>query len=177
MTRYIALLRGVNVGGRSKVPMAELRTLLADLGFTSVKTLLQSGNAVFTASGTTPDKVAKAVETTLEKHYDRPFSVMVRTLDELRAIMAANPMTVGNGSRFLVNFYAEPVDTDLLADFAAEQHAPARMAVVGREIYFDFPEGMADSKLPGAVDRKLKTLGTARNWNTVTKLLAIADQK
>ncbi|MCF2529593.1 DUF1697 domain-containing protein [Yinghuangia soli] len=180
MSRYIALLRGVNVGGGNKVPMAELRALLADLGYTSVKTLLQSGNAVFTVPAgpaDSPGQVTEAVEKALEKQYGRTISVMVRTPDELRAVMAANPLTVGHPSRFLVNFYAGPVDAERLAGFDAEAHAPDRFAVAGREIYYDFPDGMGNSKLPAAIDRTLKTLGTARNWNTVTKLLAIADEE
>lgn len=176
MTRYVALLRGINVGGRNKVPMAELRELLGGLGYTDVKTLLQSGNAVFTAEAAGTAEVAAAIEKALAETYGREIKVMVRTGGELRAAAAANPLAVTEPARFLVNFYAEPVDAELLAEIDADAHAPERFAVTVREVYFDFPSGVADAKLPLLVDRKLKVLGTARNWNTVTKLLAMLGE-
>lgn len=176
MTRFIALLRGINVGGRNKVPMAELRTLLAGLGYTDVKTHLQSGNAVFSASAKTATQVTKAVEAALAKQYGRNIAVVVRTAAELRAAIDANPLAVDHPSHFLVNFYAEPIDRAKLADLDADAYAPEQLALADREIYYNFPGGMRDAKLPTVVDRKLKTLGTGRNWNTVTKLLELADE-
>lgn len=175
-TRHIALLRGVNVGGRTTLPMAELRALLTDLGYTDVRTLLQSGNAVLSAEQSAPADVARAIEAALAATYERDIKVMVRTADELRAVIDANPLEVGHPSRFLVTFYAEPVDTAALAGIATDAHPPDDMAVGEREIYFNLPRGIAASKLPLLVDRALKISGTARNWNTVTKLLALADE-
>ncbi|MEU8136390.1 DUF1697 domain-containing protein [Streptodolium elevatio] len=176
-TRYIALLRGINVGGHNKVPMAELRALLADIGYADAKTLLQSGNAVFTAPATATAKVAKAVETTLAAKYGTDIAVMVRTADEIRAAVDANPLDVGHPSKFLVVFYADPVDRTKLEGFDASAHAPEEMALSEREIYYNFPEGMRDAKLPIVVERKLKVRGTGRNWATVTKLLALAEEE
>lgn len=175
VTRHIALLRGVNVGGRTKVPMAELRALLADIGYTDVRTLLQSGNAVLTAEGTAPADVARAVEAALAATYERDIKVVVRTAAEMRAVIDANPLAVSHPSRFLVTFYAEPVDTAALAGIDAEAQKPDEVAFREREIYYNLPRGISEAKLPLLVDRALKVSGTARNWNTVTKLLALAD--
>lgn len=173
-TRYIALLRGINVGGHNKVPMAELRALLADIGYPDAKTLLQSGNAVFSAPRTPTAKVAKAIETALADKYGTQIAVMVRTADEIRAVVDANPLDVANPSQFLVVFYAEPIDHTKLESLDPANHAPEEMALAEREIYYNFPKGMRDAKLPLVVERKLKVRGTGRNWATVTKLLALA---
>lgn len=175
-TRHVALLRGVNVGGRGKVPMAELRALLADIGYTDVRTLLQSGNAVLTAERSAPPAdVARAIEAALAATYERDIKVMVRTAAEMRAIVDANPLAVNHPSRFLVTFYADPVDAAALAGIDTEAQKPDEMASARREIYFNLPRGISDAKLPLLVDRALKVNGTARNWNTVTKLLALAE--
>ncbi|WTW93717.1 DUF1697 domain-containing protein [Streptomycetaceae bacterium NBC_01309] len=176
-TRYIALLRGINVGGHNKVPMAELRELLADIGYADAKTLLQSGNAVFTAPTTPTAEVAKAIEAALAAKYGTDIAVMVRTAEEIRAVAAANPLDVGHPSQFLVVFYADPVDRTKLEAFDASAHAPEEMALSEREIYYNFPKGMRDAKLPLLVERKLKVRGTGRNWATVTKLLALAEDE
>ncbi|UGQ15599.1 DUF1697 domain-containing protein [Yinghuangia sp. ASG 101] len=155
--------------------MAELRALLADLGYADVRTLLQSGNAVLTAQRTAPADVARAIETALAATYGRDIKVMVRTAAEMRAVVEANPLAVNHPSRFLVTFHADPVDTAALAGIDTEAQKPDEMAVRGREIYFDLPRGIADAKLPLLVERALRVSGTARNWNTVTKLLALAE--
>ncbi|WP_436789630.1 DUF1697 domain-containing protein [Yinghuangia sp. YIM S10712] len=156
--------------------MAELRAHLTGLGYSDVRTLLQSGNAVFTAPQAPTADVAQAIEATLATAYGRDLKVMVRTADEMRTVIDANPLNVEHPSRFLVTFYARPVDAALLADIDTEAWQPDEMAVGGREIYFNLPRGIAEAKLPLLVDRALKVTGTARNWNTVTKLLAIADE-
>ncbi|MDI2132962.1 DUF1697 domain-containing protein [Yinghuangia seranimata] len=176
-TRYIALLRGINVGGKNKVPMAELRAMLADLGYADAKTLLQSGNAVFTAdTAKGPDGVAAEVEAALEKAYGKAIHVVVRTAAELDDVIAANPFEVPDGAKFLVNFYARPFYAERLADLDVAAFPPEELALAAREIYYNFPDGMRDAKLPTAVDRKLKVLGTGRNWNTVLKLQALAAE-
>lgn len=172
---YIAFLRGINVGGHNKVPMAELRALLADVGYADAKTLLQSGNAVFTAPKAPTADVAKAIEAALAAKYGTDIAVMVRAADELRAVADANTLEVDHPSRFLVVFYADPVDHAKLDDLDPAAYAPEQLALGEREIYYNFPDGMRDAKLPLVVERKLKVRGTGRNWATVTKLIALAD--
>lgn len=175
MTRFVALLRGINVGGKNKIPMAELRAMLDGLGYTDVATLLQSGNAVFGAETADPAAVSAAVEAAIADTFGGTIRVMVRTGAEMRAVVDANPLDVAHPSKFLVTFFAEPVDTAKLAEVDTAAYPPDEMAVVGREIYFNLPRGINEAKLPLVVERKLKAGGTARNWNTVSKLALMAD--
>ena len=178
MPRYIALLRGINVGGNKKVPMARLRTLLDDLGHTEVATLLQSGNAVFTSKEKSPAKVAKAMQGAIAKEFGFEVSVILRTRDELAAAIAANPLPGADEepSRFAVSFFSDAPDPKLLARIDAKAHLPDEFRVVGREIYARYPNGMGNSTLAVALGGlKLGAIPTARNWNTVKKLLELAD--
>jgi uncharacterized protein (DUF1697 family) len=166
--RQVALLRGVNLGKR-KVIMSELRTLCEGAGFTDVQTLLASGNVVLGAK----EKGAK-LEAKLEKlildEMELKTDVFVRTGAELDAIIAANPFkafTKANSTFMVVNFMRAPAT-------AAEMEAMVKTALTGEEIkqgkdclYITFPKGQGASKL------KLPKLGTARNWNTVSKLAAV----
>lgn len=103
MSRYVALLRGVNVGRAKRIGMADLRELLADLGYTDVATLLQSGNSVFTASGRA-GPIERAIEHAVADRYGFKVRVLVRTVEQLAAAVGANPLPVPDGSRFLVSF-------------------------------------------------------------------------
>ncbi|PSK81206.1 uncharacterized protein (DUF1697 family) [Murinocardiopsis flavida] len=176
MARYIVLLRGINVGGRQKVPMADLRALLAGLGYTDVRTHLQSGNAVVTTDADASGVVA-VVEGAITRDLGLTVPVVVRTGPELRAVVEHNPLEVGDPSRFLVTFLADepaPGSFDGL-DLAAAR--PEEFAAIGRELYFALPNGIQQAKLPDLVGRRLKgATATARNWNTVTRLLAMAEE-
>src|SRR3954468_14393721 len=109
MIRYVALLRGINVGGNKKVPMARLRELLQGLGYTEVATLLQSGNAVFTSKEKSPAKVVKQLEAAIAEEFGFEVSVVVRTRDEVAAAIKANPLpgAEDNPSQFLVTFLSD----------------------------------------------------------------------
>lgn len=169
MTRQTALLRGVNLGKR-KVIMSELREVCEGAGFTNVRTLIASGNLVLDAK----EKGAK-LEAKLEKliaaELGLKTDVFVRDADQLDAIIAANPFkafTKANATFMVVNFMRGPATK-------AELEAVAKTALTGEEVaqgkdclYIKFPNGQGPSKL------KLPKLGTARNWNTVTKLAAMA---
>jgi uncharacterized protein (DUF1697 family) len=178
MTAYIALLRAVNVGGTGKLPMADFRKLLENLGFRNVQTYIQSGNAVFDASGSA-SKVSQAIADGLEKLMGAPASVIVRTHDELDRIIAANPFAAeaaADGARVHVVFLAAPAPSSAAAglDRIVTQY-PARRDryhLSGNTMYLHLPEGAADSKFSGKpLDRALGGVsGTARNWNTVLKL-------
>lgn len=176
MTRYIVLLRGINVGGRQKVPMADLRALLARSGYTDVRTHLQSGNAVLSAD-VSPESLVPAVEGAIAEGLGLTVPVVVRTGAELRAVVERNPLEVGDPSRFLVSFLAaepEPGAFDGL-DLAAAR--PEEFAAIGRELVFSLPDGIQNAKLPDLVARRLKgATATARNWNTVTRLLAMVQE-
>jgi uncharacterized protein (DUF1697 family) len=172
-TSYVALLRGINVGGRNKVPMHTLRELIAGIGGTGVRTHLQSGNAVFTHEEEDAQRLAAGLERRIADELDLTISCLVRTGADLRRAVEANPFPMEgvDGSRFLVVFLSGPVPLDRLATIDPAAHAPDEFRAGEREIYGLFPESIRDSKLAALLtDRKLGVTATARNWNTVTKL-------
>jgi uncharacterized protein (DUF1697 family) len=170
---YVALLRGINLGGRRRVAMADLRSWLTDLGYADVRTLLQSGNAVF-RTAKRPATVEREVEARLAEGTGFQVDCVIRTTDELRAVVEADPLgsVADNGSRYHVTFLrtapAEP-------DFAPDAFAPELFHLGEREIYFWTPDGTIKSKVLAAFTPKKGEVATMRNWNTVTKLLALAD--
>jgi uncharacterized protein (DUF1697 family) len=178
VTAVVALLRAVNVGGTGKVAMADLAKLLVRLRFTGVKTLLQSGNAVFAS----PEAADAALEAKLEAAVAKSLGVttefFVRSAREWNAIIANNPYpdAAKNDPSHLVvmTFKSAPK----AADVAALQAAIAgreTVTAIGKNAYFVYPDGIGTSKLTNAViERKLGRNGTARNWNTVLKLAAAA---
>lgn len=180
MSRYIALLRGINVGGNKQVPMARLRALLEGLGYTDVATLLQSGNAVFTAKEKRAAKVEKQVESAITEEFGFDVAVLVRTRDELAQVIEANPLSGAEEapSRFLVTFLSDVPDGKKLEALDPRAYLPDEFRVVGREVYGRFPNGIGRSKLAEVLSGpKLGVVPTARNWSTVTKLLELADSR
>ena len=178
MPRYIALLRGINVGGNKKVPMATLRALLEALGGTEVKTLLQSGNAVLTHAERNEAKLAARIEKAIADELGFEVSVVLRTRDELAKVIAANPLEIADEapSQFLVTFFSAKPDAKKLAELDPKKFAPDEFRVHGREIYAWFPNKIGTSKLAVALGNpRLGGTPTARNWNTVKKLLELAD--
>ncbi|MCL2551723.1 MAG: DUF1697 domain-containing protein [Actinomycetia bacterium] len=178
-SRYVALLRGINVGGKNKVPMQTLRELLARIGGTDARTHLQSGNAVFTHEERDPGVLAAELEQAIADELGLTITCMVRTGADLRRVVEANPYPMDgvNGSRFLVVFLSGPAPRDKLAGIDQSAYAPDTLQPGEREIYAHFPDSIRDSKLGVKLnDRWLGVRATARNWNTVTKLLELVEQ-
>jgi uncharacterized protein (DUF1697 family) len=178
MPRYIALLRGINVGGNKKVPMAALRTVLEGLGCTGVATLLQSGNAVLTSKEKSAPRVAAQIEKAILAEVGFDVSVVIRTRDEWADVIRRNPMPGAekDASRFVVFALSKAPDPKRIAELDAKKYLPDEMVFSGRELYVRFPKGMGRSKLFTLLSGpKLGVVATARNWRTVTKLLALAD--
>lgn len=173
MPAYIALLRGINLGGKRRVAMADLRAWLAELDYTDSRTMLQSGNAVFHTS-----KRAATVESELEallaERTGFTVDCVIRTVDELRAVVDADPLgsVADNGSRYHVSFLRTAPKQP---DFAPDAFAPELFHLGEREIYFWTPDGVMHSKMLAAFPTKKGEVATMRNWNTVTKLLALAE--
>ncbi|WP_017593684.1 DUF1697 domain-containing protein [Nocardiopsis potens] len=184
MTRWIALLRGVNVGGRRKVPMAELREVVAGLGHTGVATLLQSGNVAFTERHRTrrpgsggEEELRTELEAALAERFGFAVDTVLRDAAGMRAAVQANPLPVGDPSRFLVLFLRGEPDAAALAAVDAAAYAPEAMAAGAREVYFDLPDGLGRAKLPDAAARALGgAVATGRNWRTVLRLLEMAEE-
>jgi uncharacterized protein (DUF1697 family) len=176
-TSYVALLRGINVGGKNKVPMATLRELLARIGATDARTHLQSGNAVFTHEEEDPLRLAAELQRAIAEELGLTISCLVRSGTDLRRAVEANPFPMEgiDGSRFLVVFLSGPPPLDRLATIDPAAYAPDAFRPGEREIYAHFPDSIRDSRLAALfTDRWLGMTATARNWNTVTKLLALS---
>jgi uncharacterized protein (DUF1697 family) len=167
MTRYVALLRAVNVGGTGKLPMADLRALCVDAGFTGVATYIASGNVVFD-SALAAAKVKAELEGRLRVYAGRPVGVCVRSASELAAVLAGNPFPHAKPSFAFAIFLDLPPANDALDDVAGVVDEEARLGQ--REIYVHYPSGMGRSKLKIPAVR----LGTARNMKTIAKLAAMA---
>jgi len=174
MTRYVALLRGINVGGHRRIAMADLRSLLEDLGYTGVATYVQSGNAVFSGADADPEAVAERVRTGIRDVLGHDVPTAVRTAAELRAAVAANPFDVPDPSKFLVLFCTGTVDTEGLAGIDLSLHPKERMAVVGAQVYTCHEDGIRFAALPAVVARHVDGTTTSRNWLTVLRLAEMA---
>jgi uncharacterized protein (DUF1697 family) len=180
MQTYVALLRGINLGPNRRMAMADLRAWLTDLGYTDVRTLVQSGNVVFGSTDPAAE-VTKALEKRIEERAGFSVDCVVRTAAQLRGVVERQPFgdLVKENTKMAVAFLAAPLAKDKLKDVDITALEPERFAI-GRgrtEIYLWYANGMARSKLGGVVlpDRKLGTSPTVRNWNTVTKLLDMAQ--
>lgn len=179
MTSYALLLRGVNVGTKNSLPMAELRRMLALLGCTGVQTYVQSGNAVF-ATRRGPDALTKAIEEALLRYMGRPIATTLRTLDELQAIVAARPFgeVATDPSRLCVTFLSTPPTRAEVAPLKARDWKPELLHVAAREIYTWHPDGQARSPLAAALGKlPLRGAVTTRNWNTVVKLAQLLQRR
>jgi uncharacterized protein (DUF1697 family) len=171
---YLALLRGINVGGKAKLPMRELAAIFSEAGATDIQTYIQSGNVIFDAASVAEAAacVGKVTAAIAEK-YGYPGRIVLRSAAEMRAVLAGNPFLKAGAAAALLHVY-------FLADVPAPaavkgldpmRSAPDEFVVQGREVFLFLPDGMARTKLSNAYfDSKLKTVSTARNWNTVMKL-------
>ncbi|MDQ6797044.1 MAG: DUF1697 domain-containing protein [Actinomycetota bacterium] len=172
MTTYVALLRGINVGGRHKVAMADLKALLAEAGGENVSTYIQSGNAVLTHPARSPDKLAADLGRRIEAMTGFPVAVIVRTAAAMAAVVRKNPFP-GREASLHVTFLSDDPPPGALDAVDAEAFLPEEFALVEREIYLHLPNGMARTKLPQALD-VFATPVTTRNWRTVDKLAEMA---
>jgi len=170
------LLRGINLGPSRRVRMEALRQLLGSAGYGNVRTHVQSGNVVLeTALG--PARLERALEQQLAGALGFDVDVFVRTLRQLEAVLAHDPLgsEAVDRSRYLVTFLREHLPPERAARLAAEDFSPERLAVNGRELYSWHPGGVGRSELAKRLsERSLGVTATARNWNTLQKLLALA---
>ena len=170
MTTYIALLRAINVGGTAILLMEDLRNLCSRLGLKNVRTYIQSGNILF-ESDLPESEVTLLLEEALEEKMQKPIPVKLRTVVEMKAVLAGNPFSEKEPTKVGVAFYLKPVADDFLKNL--NYLGPEEIIVSNREIFIYFPDGMGRSKL-----KFPKTLeqGTIRNINTVKKLIELAEK-
>jgi uncharacterized protein (DUF1697 family) len=175
---YLALLRGINVGGAKKVPMADLARVFTAAGFGRVETYIQSGNVVFTAGPGTPPFPSALLEDRIEKRFGFSVPVVLRTKEQLKRSISQNPYLEGDADldTLHVLFLSDLPREALVRALDDRRSPPDTFAVRGQEIYLRLPNGVARTKLTNAYfDAKLKTIGTMRNWRTVTRILALMD--
>jgi uncharacterized protein (DUF1697 family) len=176
-TTFVALLRGINVGGRSLVSMADLRTLLTSLGFEDVVTYIQSGNVVFRSAIADEDQLAATLEQEIAGTFDVSPAVLVRTPGELETIAAANPYLTRNAelSKLHVVYLDRVPATNAAGGLDPERSPPDEFTLRGREIFLRLPSGAGRSKLTlDYFERVLGVRGTQRNWNTLLKLIELS---
>lgn len=179
-TMYAALLRGVNVGGSRKLPMAELRALLGEIGFDDVRTHLQSGQAVFSSGHGDEDSLAAALAEAIEKRFGFAVDVLVRDHAYLRAVVEACPFPAAEleAKQLHVTYFSAPAEADRFAGIDAEAFRPEEFRLGDRALYLYVPDGLGRSKLAEQLARPRLTKGlvaTTRNWNTVVKLVELTE--
>ncbi len=177
MSRQIVLLRGINLGPRNRVAMPDLARALEDAGFDDVRTYLQSGNVVLSC-GASPEQVRRECEALIERRLGLQIDVVVRTRDELSEVVRRNPLgaVAVNPKRYQVSFLAGKPPSQILGRLRDAAGESERFVLAGREIYAWYPEGVGRSRLWALLaSRALGVTSTARNWTTVTSLLALAD--
>ena len=177
-TSCIALLRGVNVGRAKRVAMADLRELIEDLGHSDVRTLLNSGNAIFGASRPDAPRIAAAIQAGIEDRFGFSARVVVLTARELDAIVAENPLSQAarDPSRFLVAFVSTVTTLAKARPLLAQAWGPDALAVGRRAAYLWCARGLIESKLAQAFARVTADTATTRNWATVLKLQTAAGR-
>ena len=192
MASHVALLRGINVGGRNKVPMTDLREVVTSLGHTGVTTYIQSGNVLFSTADTDTAKLAAALESALASRFGIWASVVVLSRDELAEVLAANPYPDEPNPRLVhVVFLTATPPNDLLDRIAAAESAVAAkgsrdtVRAVGHALFLHTPDGYGKSELAQvllriigapAKQKKQALAATARNWATATKLLSLCEE-
>lgn len=180
--RVVVFPRGINVGGHNKVPMQALRADLESAGFSAVTTLMASGNIIVTApggGGSDPDAeigtVCARVREIIRTSSGTDVECLARSADQLRGIAELNPLggIADDGSRHTVTFLSEPLPEELVRQIEAEDYSPNVHTIVGRELYSWAPNGVRTLVLNDAmVMKRAGVLATARNWNTIVKIVA-----
>jgi uncharacterized protein (DUF1697 family) len=181
MPTYIAMLRGINVGGHGKVPMEKLRSICEKLNYSEVRTFIQSGNVVFEAAKSKPENLSQKIRGAILAEFGFEPAVITRTPEELAMAIANNPFVKQSKvepAKVHIAFLSDLPKPEAVKKLEGLATPDERVQPRGREIYLYYRNGMGQAKLTGAViERVLGIAATARNWNTVTKLYEMAGQK
>jgi uncharacterized protein (DUF1697 family) len=179
MARYVALLQGINVGKHKRIAMADLKTLVEGLGHTEVKTHLNSGNVVFTADARSKIDLAREIEEAIATGHGLAVSVVVRSGEEMREIVANNPFpdAAADHKTLHVTFLGETPDPDRVAALAEREKGEDDYRVIGADVYLAYPNGISGAAfMPTGLDKALGVVATSRNWRTVTRLAEMASE-
>ena len=171
---HVALLRGVNVGGHTKIGMADLCNLVTKRGFDETRSLLNSGNVVFRSKARSATQLERLFEIETAKQLDLETAFMVRSSAELKAVIANNPFpneAERDPGHLIVMFLKDAADPDDVKALQDAIRGPEVVRAYGRHAYIVYPDGVGTSRLTiTLIEKKLRTRGTGRNWNTVLKL-------
>ncbi len=176
MTTYVALLRGINVGGNKKVPMAQLKATLERMGFTDVKTLLASGNVILSSNKENIAALTKRIADAIEKEFGFPVPVLIREMSRLEEMAATEPfkgITVTKDTRLYVTFLSENPKTKLKIPYVSDDKSFRILKLDGEELYsvLDLSKGSGTVDAMAIIEKEFGKLVTTRNWNTVVKML------
>jgi uncharacterized protein (DUF1697 family) len=173
----VALLRGINVGGRRNVPMEDLRALVESAGCENVTTYVASGNVVFRSAPTTPGVLARVLEDRISQEFGLDVAVLIRTAEELNEVALGNPFDGVDLATLHVTFLAEAAPSGRLETIDPARYLPDAFRPVGRELVVHCPNGYGRTKLSNAFfERALGVSATTRNWRTVQKLAGLARE-
>jgi uncharacterized protein (DUF1697 family) len=173
---YVALLRGINVGGKNKLPMKDLIRFFVDSGCEDVQAYIQSGNILFNTPPPLASRLTDSITARIATEFGYRTPVILQTVEQLRDVVLHNPFLESHVSEEILHvlFLADPPGARGLSDLDPNRSPPDAFIVQGREVYLKLPNGVARSKLTNAYfDSKLGTTSTGRNWRTVTKLLEL----
>ena len=174
MSTYVGLLRGINVGGTGKLPMAELKAFLADLGCENVRTYIQSGNVVFDAApGEWSERISDAIESSAGF---RP-RVLILTDDEFRSVAGGNPFPTDEPKAMHVYFLDGQPNWTAKAEMESVKSDLERFYITDAAVYLHTPEFLSGSRLAAKLESLIGVPATARNWRTVEKILAMLDER
>jgi uncharacterized protein (DUF1697 family) len=180
MPVFISMLRGVNLGPHNRIKMDALRALYESLSLEDPRTYVQSGNVIFRTKEKNAAQLARKIQIALKEKLGCRTEVILRTTSEMKNLLAANPFAGRNDiepGKLLVTFLAAEPEHGAEAALARFNSYPEEIHLKGRELYIYFPNGAGHSKLPWSqVEKFLKVSGTARNWNSVSKMLEMAEQ-
>lgn len=179
MPNYIAILRGINVSGQNKLKMEDLRACLGEMGFTGVRTYIQSGNVVFQYKKTDPRALEKQLEEKILQNFGMNVPVIIRDAEEWEKILHGIPFSLDYDPKTLhVTFLDEAPDPDLMEKIQPFKAASESCVLKGKEVYLHCPDGYGTSKLSNNLfEKKLKVKATTRNWNTVQQLHLMANSR
>ncbi len=180
MTNYIAILRGINVGGNRKLLMADLKTICKGLGFQNIKTYIQSGNVIFHIEEQEHNKLATTLEMAIKKNHGFDVPVVVRTLAELKKIQDQNPFLKNADTsidELHLTFLSEDPSTENLKKIETYNYTPDEFKIIGHNAFIKIPGKYHKSKLTNSFfEKKLQVKATTRNWKTVLKLMELAEK-
>lgn len=178
MPRYVALFRGINVGKAKRIAMADLRALLGEMGFREVRTLLNSGNAVFTATASTPGKLAQRIRAEVARELGVDALVIVKSAREIATILKGNVLAkiASDDSRLLVAMANDPKLIAALEKLGRADWGNERIHVGARAAYLSCANGILESKAAGALLGGLAEIGTTRNWATLKKINSLLGE-